>query len=96
MEMCVLCHTPQLVNTPTGSLALKVMIHEMHMGSNLPSVIAGKVFSLTETITQKSSTRLIRATRRVRKCHSQTNGVTQANAFFVGGQAQPGVPVTTT
>ena len=43
MDMCVLCHTPQNVDTTTGgSLDLKVIIHEMHMGSVLPTVVAGK------------------------------------------------------
>ena len=44
--MCVLCHTPQNVDTTTGnSLDLKVMVHELHMGKNLPTVVAGTPLS---------------------------------------------------
>jgi OmcA/MtrC family decaheme c-type cytochrome len=42
MDMCVLCHTPQLLEANTGdSLDAKVFFHKLHMGAKLPSVVAG-------------------------------------------------------
>jgi hypothetical protein len=38
--MCVLCHTQQNMDTPTGGLLdFKVIVHEMHMGQTLSSVL---------------------------------------------------------
>jgi OmcA/MtrC family decaheme c-type cytochrome len=52
MDMCVLCHTPAYgnisqINPETGnSFDMEVMAHKIHMGRNLPSVIAGKPYQL--------------------------------------------------
>jgi OmcA/MtrC family decaheme c-type cytochrome len=42
VELCILCHTPQTINPDTElTMDMKVLIHKIHMGSSLPSVIAG-------------------------------------------------------
>jgi OmcA/MtrC family decaheme c-type cytochrome len=82
IEMCVLCHTQQNVDTTTGgSLDLKVMIHEMHMGSQLPTVVAGKPLIVNGT---DFSTIVDPADpRRCEVCHSQTTGAAQATAYLI-------------
>jgi OmcA/MtrC family decaheme c-type cytochrome len=81
IEMCVLCHTQQNVDTTTGgSLDLKVMIHEIHMGSQLPSVVAGTPLVVNGS---NFSTVVFPADpRRCETCHQQTTGAAQATAYL--------------
>ena len=45
--LCILCHVPGYVNPQTGnSIDLKVMVHKIHMGSSLPSVVAGGTYEI--------------------------------------------------
>jgi OmcA/MtrC family decaheme c-type cytochrome len=84
IEMCVLCHTQQNVDTTTGgSLDLKVMIHEMHMGASLPSVVAGTPLIINGTDFSKVVYPADPGDpRRCETCHSQTTGATQATAYL--------------
>ena len=47
MELCILCHTPQTVNPDTlHSQDMSVLVHKIHMGKNLPSVVAGTPYRI--------------------------------------------------
>jgi OmcA/MtrC family decaheme c-type cytochrome len=47
VELCIMCHTPQTINADTGlTQDMKVLIHKIHMGSSLPSVIAGTPYRI--------------------------------------------------
>ncbi len=86
IEMCVLCHTPQTTDPDSGNtLDLPVLVHKIHMGSELPSVQAGKPYQIIgfqgsvddwSTVVDPSDP------RRCEVCHQQNSGATQANAYL--------------
>ena len=84
VEMCVLCHNQQNVDTNTGKSAdFKVMVHEMHMGSKLPSVVAGTPLIIGGTDFSKIAYPADPGDpRRCETCHSQTTGAAQATAYL--------------
>jgi OmcA/MtrC family decaheme c-type cytochrome len=81
VEMCILCHTPQTLDPGTNlPVDMKVIAHKIHMGSSLPSVIAGKPYQIG---TSDWSTVVFPAdVRRCEKCHAQNVGAAQATAYL--------------
>ncbi len=100
IEMCVLCHQPQNADPATGnSLDLKVMAHKIHMGSSLPSVIAGtpyQIIGYRNSVSDFSTVVDPANVQRCEVCHSQTTGAAQATAFMLEPTARPAAPATTT
>ncbi len=90
MPMCVLCHTPQNVDPNTGdTMDAKVFFHKIHMGANLPSVVAGGQYipSVTSHGSPNYSTVVFPAQpeedpRRCTLCHSQSTGAAQETAYL--------------
>ncbi len=86
VELCVLCHTPQTTDPDTGNTVdYKVMIHKIHMGSSLPSVIGGKPYQIigfNQSVSDWSTVVFPADVRRCETCHSQKAGATQATAYL--------------
>jgi OmcA/MtrC family decaheme c-type cytochrome len=102
-----MCHTPQMVDATTGnSVDFKVFIHKLHLGSSLPSVVAGTPYLIGTT--NLSNIVYPADARRCTTCHDATKA-TQANNYltkpgavacgschddvnFASGQNHPGGP----
>ena len=87
IEMCMMCHTPQTTDPDTGNtLDLKVFIHKLHMGSQLPSVTLAKkpyqIIGFNQGVSDWSTVVLPSYPRRCTFCHELTTGATQANAWL--------------
>src|SRR5580692_8529297 len=85
VNLCVMCHQPQNVDPNTGqTVDFKSFIHRIHMGSSLPSVVAGGTFEITTSFgTSNYSTVVDPANvQRCEVCHQQTTGAAQATAFL--------------
>lgn len=86
ISLCVMCHTPQNTDPNTGnSLDMKVMAHKIHMGSSLPSVIAGTPYEFVgyqNAISNFSTVVDPAMAQRCTVCHSQSTGAAQATAYM--------------
>jgi OmcA/MtrC family decaheme c-type cytochrome len=86
MAICVMCHTPQNIDPDTGNLLdLKVMAHKIHMGSSLPSVIAGTpyiVIGRNGSVNDFSTVVDPAKAQRCAVCHDQTTHAAQATAYL--------------
>ncbi len=90
MNQCVMCHQPQNQDPVTGnSLDAKVMMHKIHMGSSLPSVVGTsktpgvpyQIAGYMNSISDFSKVVDPADTRRCEVCHDQTTGAAQAANF---------------
>ncbi len=88
MELCIMCHQPQTIDPDTGNTVdMKVMVHKIHMGSQLPSVIAGtpyQIIGFQQSVSDWSTVNLPSDPRRCTFCHepTQKTGAVQANNWL--------------
>src|ERR1035441_5354375 len=88
MDLCLMGPSPPTTDPFTGNtLDMKVMAHKIHMGSQLPSVIAGKPYQIigfNQAVSDWSTVVLPSDPRRCSFCHEPTSvtGATQANNWL--------------
>jgi len=86
MEVCVLCHTPQTPDPDTGNTTdMPTMIHKIHMGARLPSVVAGGKYQIignANSVHDYSEVTMPTDVRNCQVCHEQNTGAAQARAHL--------------
>lgn len=88
VQACVLCHTPQTTDPNNGGSAdFPVMIHKIHMGKALPSVVAGGKYQLGGADWSKvgfpaDAGGASSGVARCETCHDANSGAAQANAWL--------------
>lgn len=84
--VCIMCHQPQNSDPNTGnSLDMKVFIHQIHMGSSLPSVAAGKPYQIIgyqNSVNDWSTVVYPANVERCQTCHNPKNGAAQTNVWL--------------
>jgi len=78
--LCIICHQPQTGDANGNTADFPVMIHKIHMGSQLPSVQGGKPYQLGSS--DWSTVVLPSDPRRCTFCHESTTGATQPNNWY--------------
>lgn len=79
-QYCVLCHNPGTTDANSGNTVdLKVMVHKIHMGKALPSVIAGtpyKIWGNRNSLHDFSTVGFPQDQRNCIKCHDPADAKT--------------------
>ena len=87
VELCVLCHQPQTIDPDTGeSMDMPVLVHKIHMGKDLPSVLGGKPYVIighNQEPADFSDVVFPQDVRHCEVCHDPNGGAVQQEAYLL-------------
>jgi OmcA/MtrC family decaheme c-type cytochrome len=76
-KYCVACHNPSSTDAQSGnSVDMAVMIHKIHLGNKLPSVVAGgryQIYGFRNTLFDYSSILFTQDVRNCTTCHQESD-----------------------
>ena len=78
LKQCLMCHSGQTVDPDTGNTTeFRVMIHRIHRGAKLPSVVAGKAYQFVgdgQAVSDYSTVLYPQDLQRCDACHTGAQG----------------------
>jgi OmcA/MtrC family decaheme c-type cytochrome len=76
VEICILCHQPQTIDPDTGNTVdMKVMVHKIHMGPNLPSGKPYVIIGHNQSVNDYSEVTYPQDIRNCTQCHKDAQQV---------------------
>ena len=92
VRLCILCHNPGVVDPETGNTVdMKVMVHKIHMGENLPSVVAGtpyQIIGFNNSVNDYSAVALPQDIRNCAMCHVTAAKAADTQAGYLSKPTQ--------
>jgi OmcA/MtrC family decaheme c-type cytochrome len=87
VKLCALCHQPQTIDPDTGNTVdMKVMVHKIHRGAGLPSVLAGTPYQIignAQSLNDFSTVVYPQDIRNCANCHEGTNAANKGTQSFL-------------